>query len=79
MVRVNAMITALFKDLKLSQTIQVKSTIAGRLVELSATPGKSTSPSDALFVIQEKGSLWLESNVEAQRTTSLQEGQSVAD
>jgi len=71
------MITALFKDLKLSQTIQVKSTIAGRIVELAATPGKSTSPSDALFMIQEKGSLWLESNVEAKRTIGLHEGQSV--
>ncbi len=71
------MIATLFKELKLSQTIQVKSTVAGRVVELHATPGKSTSPSDALFVIQEKGALWLESNIEATRTKELKEGQKV--
>lgn len=71
------MITILFKDLKLSQTIQIKSTIDGRIVQLGATPGKSTSTSDALFVIQAEGSLWLESNIEARRTIGLHEGQTV--
>ena len=71
------MIATLFKDLKLSQTIQVKSTVDGRVVQLHATPGKSTSPADALFVIREKGLLWLESDIEAKRTLGLQEGQKV--
>ena len=71
------MIFNLFKDLKLSQTIQLRSSVAGRIVKLHATPGKSTSPSDALFVIQEKGSLWLESAIEAKRTQRLYEGQKV--
>ena len=71
------MITTLFKDLKLTQTIQVTSTVTGRVVELHATPGKSTSPEDALFMIQEKGSLWLESDIEVSRTEGLKEGQKV--
>lgn len=71
------MISTLFKDLKLSQTIKIQSIIDGSIVELHATPGKSTSPADALFVIQEKGPLWLESNIEAQRTENLHEGENV--
>ena len=71
------MIATLFKDLKLSQTMKIKSTVGGNIVELHASPGKSTSPSDALFIIQEKGSLWLESNIEAKITENLYEGQKV--
>jgi len=68
------MISNLFKNLTLSQTIQLRSAVEGRIVHLHATPGRSTSPSDALFVIQEKGSLWLESAIEAKRTEGLYEG-----
>lgn len=71
------MILNLFKDLKLSQTIQLRSSVAGRIVQLHATPGKSTSPTDALFIIQEEGSLWLESAIEAKRIEGLLEGQKV--
>lgn len=71
------MISTLFKDLLLSQTIQLRSTIEGRIVDLHATPGKSTSPSDAIFVIQEEGPLWLESDIEAKRIQDLKEGESV--
>ncbi len=71
------MISNLFKDLKLSQTILLRSTVEGRIVKLHATPGKSTSPEDALFVIREKGPLWMESAIEAKRTLGLKEGQKV--
>ncbi len=71
------MIATLFKDLKLSQTMKIKSSVDGHIVELNATPGKSTSPSDALFIIQGKGSLWLVSNIEAKRTENIHEGQDV--
>jgi len=71
------MIATLFKELKLSQTIPLTSTVSGRIIELHATPGKSTSPEDALFIIQEKGSLWLESDIEVSRTGGLKEGQEV--
>jgi len=59
------MIQTLFTSLKLSPTLEVKSSVGGRVVVLGATPGKSTSPSDALFVIQSEGNLWLESDIEA--------------
>jgi multidrug efflux pump subunit AcrA (membrane-fusion protein) len=71
------MIEKLFTSLTLSPATEVKSSVNGRIVSLGATPGKSTSPSDALFVIQEKGSLWLESDIEAKRTKALKEGQKV--
>jgi hypothetical protein len=57
--------------------MKIKSSVDGHIVELNATPGKSTSPSDALFIIQGKGSLWLVSNIEAKRTENLHEGQAV--
>lgn len=71
------MISKLFNNLVLSQTIQLKSMIDGRIVGLNAAPGKSTSPSDAIFMIQKHGGLWLESDIEAKRTAGLKEGESV--
>jgi len=71
------MIRKLFQDLVLSQTLEVKSSVKGSVVELLAAPGKSTSPSDALFVIQQEGPLWLESAIEANRAEGLREGQKI--
>ena len=71
------MIDTLFNDLQLSPTIALTSNVPGRIVELHASLGKSTNPEDALFIIQEKGSLWLESDIEALRTQGLTEGQDV--
>ena len=71
------MIKELFGALKISPTIPLRSSVEGSIVELHASPGKSTSPSDALFVIQQKGSLWLESEIEAARAVSLKENQEV--
>jgi len=73
----NETIITLFKDLELSPTMEIKSRVDGHVVELNAAPGKSTNPGDALFIIQEKGSLWLESNIEAQLTENLYKGQEV--
>lgn len=73
----DAMIARLFKDLSLSQTMKIKSIVSGHIVEMNATPGKSTNPSDALFIIQEKGSLWLESNIDTKLIEHLNEGQKV--
>lgn len=71
------MIKKLFNDLTLSQTMRIASSVSGHIVELNATPGKSTSPSDALFIIQEQGALWLESNLESKLTAHLHEGQKI--
>jgi multidrug efflux pump subunit AcrA (membrane-fusion protein) len=73
----NEMITNLYNNLKLTPTIELRSTVEGRIVELHAAPGKSTSPADSLFIIQEKGSLWLESAIEATRTKGLEEGEKI--
>jgi hypothetical protein len=71
------MIEKLFQELTLSPTIKVKSSVKGSVVQLYAAPGKSSSPADALFVIQKEGPLWLESAIEAKRTEGLREGQRV--
>lgn len=71
------MIENLFDSLKLSISMPIVSSVDGSIVTLHATPGKSTTPDDALFVIQEEGTLWLEANIEAQRTIKLYEGQKV--
>jgi len=70
-------IDALFKNLEISNTIKITSTVDGSIIELGATPGKSTRPDDALFVIQKRGTLWIEANIEAERTAKLQEGMAV--
>ncbi len=74
----NTMIVELFEHLKLSPIIELKSFVDGRVVNLQASTGKSTTPSEALFVIQKKGVLWLESAIEAKRTIGLYEGQKVS-
>jgi len=74
----NEMIVTLFSELKLSPTMKIKSDVDGHVIELHAIPGKSTSPSDALFIIQSKGSLWLESNIASKITENLYEGQKVS-
>ena len=65
------MINDLFRKLKISQTIQVRSDISGTLLHLNVRSGKSTNPSDALFVIQKKGALWLEADILVQKAMSL--------
>ncbi len=71
------MINALFETMKISPVLELKSQVDGSIVQMHATPGQSTSPSEALFVIQQEGQLWLEANIEAYRTLKLQEGQRV--
>ncbi len=70
-------INTLIHDLVLSPTITLKSPVEGHIITLNASAGKSTSPSDALFIIKKAGELWLESDIEATRTTKLKEGQRV--
>ncbi|MFK5976324.1 MAG: efflux RND transporter periplasmic adaptor subunit [Sulfurovum sp.] len=74
----NYMIIELFEHLRLYPIIELKSSVDGRVVSIQAATGKSTTPSEALFVIQQKGALWLESAIEAKRTIGLYEGQKVS-
>jgi len=71
------MVTKLVNDLILSPTLSITSNVSGYIVEINATPGKSVNPSDALFVIQEHGALWLESNIEEKFTHHLYDGQKI--
>ena len=73
----DSMIEALFQKLKIAYTIKITSSVEGSIIELNATPGKSTNPEDALFVIKQEGALWLEANIEAHRTLKLKEGEKV--
>jgi len=70
-------IEQIFKTLKISNAIQIKSDVIGRIVTLNAVPGQSTGPTEALFVIQQDGALWIEASIEALRTLKLQEGERV--
>ncbi len=71
------MIEELFKNLKISPYIPLKSPTNGTIIELNAYPGKSTAPSSALFVIQKKGAFWLESDLPLSKTDMLKESQDV--
>jgi len=71
------MITDLFAELRIFRALPLKSKVDGRVIGVNASPGKSTSPSEALFIIQQKGSLWLESEIEAERVEGLRENQEV--
>ncbi|MBN2824191.1 MAG: efflux RND transporter periplasmic adaptor subunit [Campylobacterales bacterium] len=71
-------IDTLIHELKLSSTVALRSPIKGRIISLGAVIGKSSNSTDALFVIQQEGFLWLEADIEASRTTHLNEGQKVS-
>lgn len=70
-------ITELFSKLKITKTIQVRSTVSGSILALNVRSGKSTNPSDALFIIQKKGALWLEAEMLFSKARTLKNGQSV--
>jgi len=67
----------LFSKLKITKTIQVRSQVTGTLLKLNVRSGKSTTPSEALFVIQKKGALWLEADILFSKAKLLKHGESV--
>lgn len=73
----NKIINDLFSKLKISQTIQVRSDLSGTLLHLNVRSGKSTNSSDALFVIQKKGALWLEADILVQKAMRLKNKEKV--
>ncbi len=70
-------IRELFSKLKISKTIQVRSTVEGSLLKLNVRSGKATMPSDVLFIIQKKGALWLEADILFSKARTLKNGESV--
>ena len=70
-------INNLFNHLKIAQTIPMRSEFSGKLLKLNVGVGKSTQPSELLFVIQKKGALWLEADLLIQKARELQDGQAL--
>jgi len=57
------MLERLFKELKILPTMELLSPVEGVLLQVNIQPGKSISPSSALFVIKVDGDNWLESDL----------------
>jgi cobalt-zinc-cadmium efflux system membrane fusion protein len=71
------MINDLFTNLKIFASIPIISPTDGTIVQLNASPGKSTSPSSALCVIQKEGAFWLEGDLPLEKTQMLKENEAV--
>lgn len=56
-------INELINSFKIEQSIPVKANISGKILKLNVKVGDSIEPSKALFIIQEDGELWLESDI----------------
>ena len=70
-------VDSLLDNLKIHNVLKIRSTVDGSVIALNASPGKSTGPTDTLFMIKQKGPLWIEANIEALRTLKLREGEKV--
>jgi len=70
-------INDLFNNLKISQNIPLRSKYSGKLLELNVGVGKSTQASQSLFVIQKKGALWLESDIDVKKARKLKDGATI--
>lgn len=71
-------INNLFHNLKITQTIPVRAGFSGKLLELNVRVGKSTQPSESLFVIQKEGALWLEADILIKSARNLKDGQELS-
>jgi len=69
------MINKLYKDLIIFPNMQLLSPVDGILLQVNILPGKSVSPSSALFVIKVDGNNWLESNLPQQIANKLKSSQ----
>ncbi|MFA7500805.1 MAG: efflux RND transporter periplasmic adaptor subunit, partial [Sulfurimonas sp.] len=59
----DSMIETLYEKLTIFPNMELKSPVKGSLLHVNIQPGKSVSPSSALFVIKLDGANWLESNL----------------
>jgi len=71
------MVRALLKQLKINTDIPIIAPTDGIITTLHAQPGKTTDAANALFVIQKKGALWLESDMPLAKALRLTQGQKV--
>ncbi len=70
-------IEKLYKDLVILPNMQLLSPVNGTLIEVNIQPGKSVSPSSALFVIKVDGDNWLESDLPQNITNKLKASQKI--
>lgn len=72
-----SMVQTLLKTLEIKSTIPITAPTNGIITTLNARVGKRTGAATALFVIQKKGDLWLESDMPLSSSLALKEGQAV--
>ena len=70
-------IHTIFDKLKIVKTIKLYSKVSARVLSMKVHIGESTSPSDALFVFQKEGALWLEVNLPLKKASLLRRSQEV--
>lgn len=73
----DTVINTLFKTFKMQENLEVKSPVKGSVIRANATPGQTIAMSEALFLIQQSGALWLESAIEADKSHALKAGDAV--
>lgn len=72
-----ANVESIVETFKISPTLDVVSPYDGTIKMLDAVAGQTISPSEALFVVQQHGKLWLESKVGTETAGILTTGQEV--
>jgi len=70
-------IHTIFNKLKIVKTIKLYSKVSARVLRINVHVGESTSPSDALFVFQKEGALWLEVDLPLKKALLLRRLQEV--
>ncbi len=70
-------IKEIINSLKIKPNLPIKSQTSGAVMELNAQVGKSINASSPLMIIQEKGAMWLESDIPLSFIRTLQAQKSV--
>lgn len=73
----DSIVRSLLKQLKITSSIPIVADTDGVITTLNAQVGQTTDSTQALFVIQKEGDLWLESDMPYVATASLQRGSSI--
>ncbi len=71
------MVQNLLKKLEIKTTMPITAPIDGIVITLNAQPGKTTDAANALFVIQKRGALWLESDMPLSSAMKLRKGEKI--
>ena len=73
----DSVIKEITNSLKIKLSLPIRAKTSGAVMELNAQVGKSTNASSPLMIIQEKGAMWLESDIPLNSIESLQFEESV--